>query len=396
MKRAILLLIALKIFGLSLSAQENVEVFGYFESQMMGAEIDNNFLQLFTNKLRIDLQSDLADNITFGANFDYITYHGKTEWNILEFLSPDITGTIQPNMAGFYVMPFSDRNFLDNAYIRLSFKYGDLTAGKQQVSLGTGYVWNPLDVFNIKDVLDPSYEQPGHNALRFDMPIGTRYSISALYSPEDNWRNSARLLRFKGRISRFDYSLVAVEKIWRFHDYTQFDLGSMWFVEQPEKRQLFGASTAGELFGLGVWAEYGHNTMEHSDDFYELVAGADYTFDFQTYCMVEFYRNTLGKTEYTDYTITDWMRQFAAEQKSITRDQFYFFAQHPVSDFVTLGTSGIVSVSDNSFALVPTVNYSYSDNAEILAYFNINFGKDGTAYGKNTGSGGLLRLRVYF
>ena len=30
--------------------------------------------------------------------------------------------------------------------------------GKQQISLGTGYVWNPTDVFNIKELFDPTYE----------------------------------------------------------------------------------------------------------------------------------------------------------------------------------------------------------------------------------------------
>jgi len=299
-------------------------------------------------------------------------------------------------MESYYAFLFSNRNFLDNAYIKLAFRNFDLTIGKQQISLGTGYVWNPMDVSNIKDVLDPTYEQPGHNAVRLDVPLTSVYRLTALYSPEDTWRNSGKLIQFKGRISHFDYSAIAIEKVWRFHDYTQFDTENMSFLELPERRRLFGASTAGELLGLGVWAEYGYNKMEYTKDFHELVVGTDYTFDFQTYLMLEFYRNTLGKTDYEDYDINDWMRQFFAEQKSISRDQIYVLIQHPVTDFLGLGSSGIFSISDKSLALVPTINYSFSENIDIMAYINYNFGREGKVFAKNIGNGGLLRARVYF
>ena len=396
MKKWITLLVFLLFTLSSLIAQEGVEIFGYFESQAMGSEIKNEFLLLYSNKLRVDLKSSFSEKITFAANFDYITFHGKTRWDILDFLAPNVTSQVPQGMESFYVLPFSNRHFLDNAYIKLSFKYFDLTVGKQQISLGTGYVWNPTDVFNINDLFDPTYEQPGHNAVRLDVPLGTMYTLTALFSPEDTWQNSAKLIQLKGRISHFDYSLIAIEKVWRFHDYTQFDSENTNFLELPEKRQLLGASTAGELLGLGVWAEYAYNWMESSEDFYELVVGTDYTFDFQTYMMVEYYRNTLGKTDYQQYDLNDWMRLIAMEQKAISRDQIYVFIQHPATDLLNVGLSTIYSISDNSLALVPTLSYSLSDNVEIFAYLNLNFGKEGKVFSKNMGNGGLLRARVYF
>jgi len=396
MKKRIAVLILLILCLSPISAQEKVELFGYFETQIMGARINSHFYQLYTNKLRVDLKSSLSDNITFAANFDFITYHGKTEWNILDFLAPSVTSTVPPGLESFYVLKFSDRKFLDNAYIKLAIKCFDLTFGKQQISLGTGYVWNPTDVFNIKDVLDPTYEQPGHNAMRLDVTLGSSYTLTALYSPEDSWGDSAKLIQFKGRISHFDYTLIAIEKLWRFHDYRQFDWENMNFLELPEKRQLLGGSVAGELLGLGIWAEYGYSKMEHSKDFYELVIGSDYTFDFQTYVMIEYYRNTLGKPDYKKYDINDWMRLFAAEQKSISQDQVYAFIQHPVTDLLSLGMSSIYSISDNSLALVPTLNYSLSENVDVMAYLNLNLGKEGKAFSESQGNGGLIRARVYF
>jgi hypothetical protein len=386
MKKWISVLVFFSLSLSALAAQDSVELFGYFESQAMGADIKNEFLLLYSNKLRVDLKSSLSEKVTFAANFDYITFHGKTEWNILDFLPSDVIAEVPIGLESFYVLPFSDRHFLDNAYIKLSFKSFDLTVGKQQISLGTGYVWNPTDVFNIKELFDPTYEQPGHNALRLDVPLGSMYTLTTLFSPEDTWKNSAKMIQLKGRISHF----------WRFHDYTQFDLINMNFLELPGKRQLLGASTAGELLGLGVWAEYAYNWMENSEDFYELVVGTDYTFNFQTYLMIEYYRNTLGRTDYEQYNLNDWMRMITLEQKAISRDQIYAFIQHPATDLMSVGISTIYSISDNSFALVPTLNYSFSDNVEIFAYLNLNFGKEGKAFAKNMGNGGMIRARVYF
>ena len=396
MKKGAIVLIFLFLTVSSLPAQEMVDIFGYFESQGSGAAVNNEFLMLYTNKLRLDLKSNPSNMITFAANFDYITFHGQTTWNILDFLPSDVVAEVPPGMEDYYVLRFDDRTFLDNAYIKLSFKPLDLTVGKQQISLGTGYVWNPTDIFNVKELFDPTYEQPGHNALRVDVPLGSAYTFTTLFSPEDNWENSGKMLRIKGRISHFDYSLIAIEKIWRYHDYTQTDPETMYFLELLEKRQLLGASTAGELLGLGVWAEYAYNWMEVSEDFYELVVGTDYTFNFQTYLMFEYYRNTLGKTDYTEYTLNDWMRVFTMEQKSLTRDQLYAFLMHPVSDLMSLGISTIYSISDGSLALVPTLNYSLSDNVELFAYLNFNFGEEGKVFSEKMGNGGLIRVRVYF
>jgi hypothetical protein len=396
MRKLLILFIILMPAGQIAIAQDMVDIFGYYETQYMGTALDQEYLALYSNKLRIDMNSDVSDNISFTANFNYITYHGKTQWNILDFLPERVISDIPAEMRGFYILPFDDQNFLDNANVRFAFEHFDLTAGKQQISLGTGYVWNPVDLFNIKDVLDPTYEQPGHNAMRVDIPIGMDYTLSALYSPDDSWKASAKLARFKGRIWRFDYSFVAIEKIWRWHDYSKFDMTRYSFAELPERRRLYGVTTAGELLGLGVWAEYAKNNMEETDDFDAMVIGTDYTFDFQTYVMAEYFHNTIGKSDDSQYDINDWMRLMAGEQKTICRDQVYAYIQHPLTDFIQFGTSGIFSLTDNSLALVPTLNYSYSDNVELMAYFNVNLGADGTAYSQSQGSGGLLRARIYF
>ena len=86
----------------------------------------------------------------------------------------------------------------------------------------------------------------------------------------------------------------------------------------------------------------------------------------------------------------------AMEQKAISQDQVYVLIQHPATDLLNIGISSIYNISDDSLALIPTLNYSLSDNVDIFAYLNLNFGAEGKAFAKNLGNGGLIRIRVYF
>ena len=368
-----------------------VELFGYYEWQFMGASPKNTTLLLNTNKLRVDLQRKIGSNVEIGANFDYLNYSGTTTINALDFLPDWITNDIPDTSRISYEYTYRDRSFLDNAYVRMRFHSVDVTMGRQQISLGTGYAFNPTDVFNFKDLMDPTYEQPGHNALRLDVPLGHAFSLVALYAPEAVWENSGKLLRLKGRWGHFDFSIIGTETQWILTHYPE--PGSyVAFL----KRRLVGGDFAGELLGLGVWAEGAYNFVKESKDFRELLVGGDYTFDSELYLMLEFYHHSLAKSDYRKYDLNDWLRFFYQEQKSLTRDQVYCLIQYPVTDLLKIGGSTLISLSDGSIALVPNVLYSFHENVEFTFIGNINVGKEGKAYGSNQGHSLFLRSRVYF
>ena len=328
MKKIILLLLILPIF---VNAQE-LNIFGYFEPQYNSIILNDAFYQFQSNKLRIDLEAYYNNDVKFVANYDYITNHGKIEWSIFDFLPKKLKSEIYDfadslsmmfpeefqseipailnQMASFR---YEDKNFLDNANMRISFPKFDLTIGKQQISLGTGYAYNPVDVFNYKSITDPTYEQLGHNAIRLDLPFGAGYGLMGIYSPEENWKKSTKLLQLKGHISHFDYSLYALEKQDTKLDYEKMlsslaETSFLALLEMPqieEKRQMLGADLVGEIFGLGVWCESGYNLMENSEDYVEFVFGTDYTFDNQTYIMLEYYQNDFFKIIWINILLLD-------------------------------------------------------------------------------------------
>jgi hypothetical protein len=365
------------------------EIFGYFESQAMGASLHNDNLLLSSNKLRLDVGGSPSDGVQFGANVNFFNYNGTTRFNALDYLPDRVADQVLPGTEPYYEFTYRDSIGLDNAYLKLSFRRWDLTVGKQQISYGTGYAWNPTDLFNFKNILDPTYEQPGNNALRLDLPLSRGTTVVGVYAPGTSWDNPTAMARLKTRLSRFDLSasLLTTSRETVFYPA---------FTVSREDRRLVGFDFAGQLFGLGIWGEGAYNFMEKTDDFWEAVFGCDYTFRNGFYLLAEFYNNSSAPTASEDYTLNSWMNYFTGNLKTIGRSQAYIFLQYPLTDLMTPGGSIIGCLNDGSFALVPQLDYSLFQDVVLTGFGYIYLGDEGTMYARNLGDGGLLRLTVYF
>jgi hypothetical protein len=367
-----------------------VDIYGYFEPQYNGIYFDDNYYQFHANKLRVDLKSTAIANTEIGADVIFLLYHGKTDWNILDFLPDAIAATVPPELHPFYRLSYQDTLYLDNAYARFAFKRFALTFGKQQISLGTGYFANPTDIFNTKDALDPTYEQPGHNGIRMDILLTHRMSIMALYSPiSSNLENSGKLIRTKLGLGHFDISLLASES-----EYTTTNFYT--FQSTTQRRRVLGGDIVGELLGVGVWTEGIYTFLEYDDDFYEFLVGADYTFESGLYTMLEYHHNSLAEPDHENYDLNDWMRFFVGESKTLPRDQAYGLINYPLTDMLNIGASVIIEIPGWSAAIVPMVHYSLFQNVELTLMGNIYTGEEGTAYSSTLGNGAFLRASVYF
>lgn len=367
-----------------------VDIYGYFEPQYTGIYLDKEYYQFHYNKLRVDLKSTAVEHVEFGADAIHLLYFGATTWNVLDFLPDRITSSIPPEMHPAFQFSYQDTFFLDNVYARLSLNRLALTVGKQQISLGTGYFSNPTDVFNLKDALDPTYEQPGHNAIRIDFMLRNRLNLMALYTPENDWETSGKLVRLKAGIGHYDVSLLGGEMQHTTTDFYTFHVNK-------QQRRLVGADFVGELLGLGIWGEGIYNFLEDEDnDSYEFLIGGDYTFESGLYTMLEYHHNSSGKSDYQDYDLNDWMQFLAGEIKTISQDQVYGLIQYPLTDLAMVGGSVIFSISDQSAALVPMATYSLFENIDLTLMLNLYVGDEGKAYSSALGNGGFLRAMVYF
>ncbi len=270
--------IVLILFTVTRISAQELQFSGYYENQFFPQRInDSIFLQDY-NKLRLDLDSDVAENLNFSADFIYQIYHGKRDFNALDFIPdkfdeyfiPAMQATIK-QLEPLFKIDQRDRNFLDNAYATLYLDQLTLRIGKQQIPWGTGYAWNPTDVFNEKNLLDPTYEKEGVNAFKADISFSEEGSISFIWGIKDTYKKSTKAVKIKNHFAGFDVSAALVEL-------TEESFGYGLFVPREEHRRMWGLDFAGQLLGLGLWGEAAFNRMAHGSDYSQILAGSDYTF----------------------------------------------------------------------------------------------------------------------
>ena len=374
---------------------QNLDIFGYFEPQYFCFSQKDVFYQTQSNKLRIDLQSYPTDRIEFGANLNLMKYAGKKEYSLLDYLSPELLTDLTEEDKENYTFAFRDTILLDNVYLKMAFEKFDLTIGRQQITYGSGFAWNPTFIYNDKDILDPTYEKPGHNAIRLDVPFSYSTNFMAFYSPGKELDHSICLGRLKTNIDRFDLALC-VGYLGNQTTLLNSDTELDEYEYIQENRKLYGLDFVGEVLGMGVWFEGAWNSASETDDYYELLGGIDYTMNNGTYLMCEYYYNDLGLTDLQDYTLMDWLQYFSGEYRSLVKNNIFTYIDYPATDLVRLGLSSIVSLNDESAALVPQLTYSIFQDVELILMGNLYIGKTGAMFNKDLGAGGILRLKCFF
>jgi hypothetical protein len=368
------------------------EIFGYFENETDGARIGGTDYSFGYNKLRVDLQAFPAEQVTVGANVNIRRYHGKTMWNVFDFLPEDLWQPMFGDSATM-IIPLTDTLYLDNVYLRARFKHFDLTAGKQQLSLGTGYAWNPTDIFNRVDLMDPTYEQTGVTSIRAEVPLGDRFGLDLIMAPEESWDLSAKVVQGKAGLGSFDFTTSYAEytgayPYWR----TQVDTTAPPPTETTYKK--LGGSVVGQIWELGLWTEANFEIGDHPIDFHEYLLGIDHTFNFQTYLMVEYYHNS-GGAESDSLTFFDYLYSLGGQTHSLMRDYVFVMASHPISDVLSAGLMGIANLNDQSFAINPLLDWNAFENVSVSLFGSFAVGDADTEFGLQEWAW-RVRVRAYF
>lgn len=382
MKRAVLLF----LFPLLILAQP--EFFGYFESEASTMTIGSESYTYGFNKLRLDVEARPNDNVLIGANVNFQKYWGKTTWNVYDFI---------PGYQDLgLVMNFElqDTVLLDNMYMRVSLPFADITVGRQQISPGVGYAWNPTDIFNTKSLMDPSYEQTGVSAIRVEVPLTGRFTIDTVIDPEEDWESSTKQAWLNGGFGRFDLSVTMAEYTWY-----QFPLstGTYDFGFKID-RVLTGLSLVGEVAGVGVWTEYATNTLEQNiygycpvctdylllpltSPFEEWVVGLDYTFESSLYVLGEFLHNGNGNAEKSDLTLNDYFMAFEGTTHSLMQDYAFLYIMHPTFDYTTLSAIVFANLNDNSGVFSPMIDWNAFEDTNLSLQGSFAWGEDDTEFG---------------
>ena len=361
-----------------------VDIFGYYETEYDHIQLANKSYNFSYNKLRLDLESRPGENVKIGANINFRLFNGKTEFNIFDFLPMD-SGEINGETISSLSEPLLDEMYLDNIYLRTSLQLFDFTIGKQPISLGTGYAWNPLDIFNQKDLIDPTYEQAGINALRMEIPIMNWGTLDIIIEPDSTWDMSSKLIQLKSSLSSFDFSLIGGNQ------YHLIPSGESSYAYDD----VFfgGGSFVGEFWEFGLWGETLWS-LDADNNFGEVVFGMDHTFNNGFYLMAEYFHNSLG-AEKNKVTFDHYLYNFSGETHSLMQNYFFAMGMYNLTDYISGSLFIYGNLDDQSFILAPQLNWDAFEDVTLGALVSQSFGENDSEFGIQD-LALRFRLRTYF
>jgi len=315
--------------GLSMA---QVSWFGYFESQADGAFLDNDSIFFGYNKLRLDLEANPGDNVRIGSNAIIQQMWGQTTFNLVNYLPqhlvPLVLTTVSDPLQPLESFPYTlqDTFYVDNLFLQLYGEKFRLTLGKQQISPGTGYVWNPTDIFNVKDIMDPAYEQTGVKAIGLDIYPMAGNSVFLAVQPKKDLASTTLYARIRQSMAALDLSLNIAQYAWKETGFVPIAF-IPW--ELTFKRFMTGAAFSADIAGIGLHGEYAYNRLSKIDFTYnrqleirlisdhvsryqsgkqyiEYLIGVDYTFGNSFFIMAEYFHSDFGRKK-EDQTFNDFI-----------------------------------------------------------------------------------------
>lgn len=280
----------------------------------------------------------------------------------------------------------SDTIFIDNMFLEFHHQYFDITLGKQQLATGVGYAWNPTDIFNQKDLMDPTYENTGITAVRLSFPLGLRTTLSGIIRPANTWDETVRYYQLKSGIGRFYMSAL--------YSRSQLILHGL-IATTIQTHDLYGFNLEGDLLGAGIRTEIAaHRLVSNEKLQYEYIVGGDYTFKNSLYCLAEYYHNDLGaKTSQTD--INDYLFHYSGERKSLNQNYLFLLAMYPLGNLLDIAAFTILNMDDHSAVIAPQIVYRIFQNVELSLLASLFIGDSLDEFGYQQ-YGVRLRLRAYF
>jgi len=372
------------------SEVSNVEINGYVQNGSANRYAKGNKIKHdATNKLRLGIISDISERFRFGANVNFVDYYAGTRRNLWEWVPDSVTDGLPPEDFDNHIMELEDQVYLNDLYISYDGDRFDFTMGKQQLVMGVGYAYNPLDVLNVKNIMDPAYEPSGHSGYRFDFSLGKHSALMMFYGQDSYSKDSTKLVKLDNTFDSFSFSFLIGESMWSFTDY--YDMENL-----DENRRFVGADMKKNIYGLDIWSEVMHNWMEESGDYTEAVFGAGKSFNDRLNIVVEYYRYGLAKTDYREYDINDFFGYFYGQKKAVSRDIAFGKISYRVNEHFIPQPCITHSINDGSFKFSPNCAFPVNKNLQINLVAALPSTKQAKAYNFYCGTGFMVLGKYSF
>lgn len=270
--------------------------------------------------------------------------------------------------------------WLDRFNFKIALPATDITVGRQAITFGKAFFWNPLDVFLPFDPrqFDRDYKA-GVDALRVDIALGNfsgitlvgvlgrELDLSGDYIEDEkifnsSWFGSSLMTRVFTNFSGWDFAVQG---------------GKVYGGYQ------IGGGLTGEISALAVRGEAAYFWADNSPDLplplhgdliedqLTAVVGVGHRFENSLMLDLEYFYNEGGEDD--DFN-TAQIRFRNRSILNLGRQLVGFRASYEFLPILVGDVSLIYSLSDSSAQIQPLLNLSLSDNAEFLLGVSLNFG----------------------
>ncbi|MBC2715745.1 MAG: hypothetical protein HF978_10595 [Desulfobacteraceae bacterium] len=275
---------------------------------------------------------------------------------------------------------------IDRLVLSASADWGSVRVGRQALTWGNGFLFNPMDLFNPFSPTDVDRDYKiGDDMITAQVYTGNSGELQMLYMPRRDTENH--------NIEWDDSSLAA-----KFHfniSITDIDVMAGKHYED----NVLGIGFTGYLMNAAWRLDTTYTWLDADSErsgFVSLVANIDYSWVWwnkNLYGWIEYYYNGLGENDYQKaLTDPDIMKRLARGEW-FTLGHSYMNTQlqiewHPlVNGFITI----ITNTGDSSGILQPRITVDPAQNFQIMCGGNIYYGKTKTEFGGIELPGVLVR-----
>lgn len=386
------IIIFISFISISAKAENDFSINGYYKSFFVAYDVadlknqallSKSIIGMISTRIRLDSRMKFNENISFNLSYGIVPRLQNKEISVIQsgysnlgerrYRINDFNPRLYPSKKR------NDENFvifhnLDRAYLSLSAGLFDITIGRQAIAWGSARTINPTDVIAPYsfDELD-SEERMGVDALRLRTPIGVMGELDAgyLFGSSFRNRNSAVYLRSKFYVAQTDFSFLVL----RF-----------------KKNLLLGFDLARSIGGAGFWIEtayvqhssiqedyvyYGISRLAVKENYLRSTIGFDYSFGALTYTSIEYHYNQAGESTPEKYLVNSFNLAY-------TDGSVYLMGRHYIIPTVSYQITPLMTftgqvwwnITDNSFLIIPSVEYNIAENLYLAGggYFGIGKG----------------------
>ncbi len=347
--------------GISFS---QVDFSGYVEGEFDLLYLQKSSFTYGYIKLKAETEFNIHENGKFKSAVYYKTLWSNTQISINEFIPISLDADYNEN----FLPP--DSLHIDVAFYQFSNNVLNCTIGRQPITFGGGYVWNPVNPFIAKDMTDPTYEIPGVDVLRIDYFLND-LEIEGIISLDS--------------IHTYQNFLVSTNFSLLNHDVS-------FIYSDMDSQESFSFYSIGEISSIGVWTEF-LTPIYNSNPSY--VLGCDYTFNNGLYWMNEYFHHDTGLNFYGEYNQEEFIGYVFSNPIALAKDYFFSMIQFPILDYTSVSISQISNLTDQSGMINLQLDYSPMDDVD-LTFGAFGFlGESNTEFGVFN-SGLRFRMRYYY